>query len=66
MVGEVADTPVMLRLAYQPAAGEDDRAAKRRLKAVEKVLRGLWPANGRYQLNVEAVVERRATGSGTK
>lgn len=66
MVAKIADTPSMLRLSYQLQPDESDREAKRRLAAIEKLLRQMWPANGRYQLNVETAIERRMTGTGTK
>ncbi|EEW26088.1 conserved repeat domain protein [Rhodobacter ferrooxidans] len=61
MVAKIADTPAMLRLSYQLVAGESEALARQRMKAVERVLRKLWPANGRYQLNVETVIQRRSS-----
>lgn len=61
LVAEIADTPTVLRLSYQLAKGESEKLARQRMRAVEKILRRLWPANGRYQLNVETVIQRRTT-----
>ena len=61
LVAEIADTPTVLRLSYQVAKGESEKLARQRMRAVEKILRRLWPANGRYQLNVETVIQRRTT-----
>ena len=59
MAAQIADTPSMLRIAY--AVGpEGERVAKARLQEVQRILRRIWPANGRYQLNVETVLERPA------
>ena len=63
LVTDIADTPTMLRLSYQLAKGESDKVARTRLRAVEQMLRKLWPANGRYQLNVESVVRRKTAKS---
>ncbi len=63
MVAEIASTPAMLRISYQLAEGESERLARQRMREVERLLRKLWPANGRYQLNVETVIQRRATRS---
>jgi uncharacterized repeat protein (TIGR01451 family) len=64
LVDEIASTPAMLRITYQLAAGESDRLARQRMREVEGILRGLWPANGRYQLNVETVLLRKPAGEG--
>jgi hypothetical protein len=62
MVAEIADTPSTLRLSYQLQTGESERQARARIRAVERELRRLWPANGRYQLNVETVIRRQSAG----
>ena len=64
LVDEIASTPAMLRISYQLANGESDRLARQRMREVEGILRGLWPANGRYQLNVETVLLRKPAGEG--
>jgi len=61
MVAKVADTPTMLRISYQLANGESEKLARQRMREIEKLLRRLWPANGRYQLNVETVIQRSKT-----
>ncbi|MFM7444636.1 MAG: hypothetical protein ACKO2N_12115, partial [Tabrizicola sp.] len=58
LVAQIADTPTMLRLSYQLEKGESDAIARQRMNVVERILRKLWPANGRYQLNVEQVIQR--------
>ncbi len=58
MVAQIADTPTVLRLSYQLAKDESEKLARQRLREVERTLRKLWPANGRYQLNVEKVIQR--------
>ena len=63
MVAEIASTPAVLRISYQLAEGESERLAKQRMREVERLLRRLWPANGRYQLNVETVIQSWATRS---
>ncbi|MFN3846697.1 MAG: SdrD B-like domain-containing protein, partial [Paracoccaceae bacterium] len=60
MVAQIADTPTVLRISYQLAKGESDARARQAMRAVERQLRNLWPANGRYQLNVEKVIQRAA------
>ncbi|MFA7432564.1 MAG: SdrD B-like domain-containing protein [Gemmobacter sp.] len=57
MVSELRDTPAMLRITWRQGAEPVDEA-RRHLRLVERELRRLWPANGRYQLNVETVIER--------
>ena len=61
LVGQIADTPSVLRISYQLGKGESEKLAKQRMREVERILNKLWPANGRYQLNVETVIQRRAT-----
>ena len=61
MVTKIADTPTMLRISYQLAQGESEKLARQRMREVERLLRKLWPANGRYQLNVETVIQRGKT-----
>lgn len=63
MVAEIASTPAVLRISYQLAENESEKLAKQRMREVERLLRKLWPSNGRYQLNVETVIEHRATRS---
>ena len=58
LVSEVRDTPAMLRITYQLAPGESGKLAQQRIKAVQDALRRLWPANGRYELNVETTILR--------
>ena len=58
MVAEIARTPTVLRLSYQLADGESENLARQRLRSVERVIRKLWPDEGRYQLNVETVVQK--------
>ncbi|MCU0826024.1 MAG: hypothetical protein MUE52_01110 [Tabrizicola sp.] len=60
MVGDIADTPAMLRIVYQLSVDESDREARKRVREVERLLRKLWPSNGRYQLNVETVLQPRS------
>ena len=54
----------MVRISYQLGSGESEKLAKQRMRAVERALRELWPANGRYQLNVESVIRRKAVAGG--
>ncbi len=65
MVTQIASQPSMLRITYQ-SQGEDKKLAQRRLREVERIVRKLWPANGRYQLNIETVIERRAASAGNQ
>ena len=65
MVTGIADTPAMLRISYQ-MQGEDRHLAQRRIRAVETAIRQLWPANGRYQLNIETVLARSAAPGGNE
>lgn len=58
MVAELHDRPAMLRITYQQAPGESDALVARRIGQVEQALRDLWPANGRYQLNIETMIQR--------
>jgi uncharacterized repeat protein (TIGR01451 family) len=64
LVTDIASTPAMLRISYQPGAGETDRLARQRMREVERVLRDLWPSEGRYQLNIETVLRRSSGGEG--
>ncbi|WP_196053628.1 DUF7507 domain-containing protein [Paracoccus lichenicola] len=64
LVAQIADTPAVLRISYQLAAGEDRATARARIRQVETALRRLWPANGRYALTIEAVVQARAGTAG--
>jgi uncharacterized repeat protein (TIGR01451 family) len=66
MVADIASTPSTLRFTYQLAEGESERLARQRLREVEKIIRKLWPDQGRYQLNVETHVQRRAASKVTK
>ena len=56
MVTQIANQPSMLRLSYRLAVGEDQAAARKRLQIVDRMLHRLWPANGRYQLNIETTL----------
>ena len=58
LVEQVRATPAMLRITYQLAPGEPQNLAQQRIKAVQAELRRLWPANGRYELNVETRILR--------
>ena len=53
----------MLRLTYVLADGEDKSAGRKHLRSVEKLLRKLWPATGKYQLNIETVIQRVVAGA---
>ena len=56
MVEQVASEPATLRVTYAAGSGEDGALARARVAAVEALVRGLWPANGRYALSLDAVV----------
>ena len=64
LVTGIAAKPSVVRLSYQLAAGEDRRNAQARLHRVEAALRRLWPANGRFALNIETVVATRPARAG--
>jgi uncharacterized repeat protein (TIGR01451 family)/fimbrial isopeptide formation D2 family protein len=63
LVAEIASKPSMLRLTYVLGQGEDKSTARKHLRAVEKLLRKQWPANGKYQLNIETVIQRAVAGA---
>jgi hypothetical protein len=65
MVAKIADTPTMLRLTYREEQGGDAHLGRARLQAVERMVRKLWPGNGRYGLNIETTIvplRQRAAG----
>ena len=64
MVTEIAQKPSVLRISYQLAAGEARASARDRLRQVERQVRQLWPANGRYALSIETVIERAVSQAG--
>ena len=63
LVTDISTKPSMVRLTYVLGQGEDNAQARKHLRSVEKLLRKLWPANGKYQLNVETVIQRNAAGA---
>lgn len=64
MVSQIAATPSVLRMTYLLAEGETDRQGKARMAVIEKLLRRLWPANGRFALNIEKQIERHSAKAG--
>ena len=61
LVADIAATPSMLRITYDRGS-EPPTQARARVRAVERMLRRLWPANGRYMLNIEALVRQTRAG----
>ena len=65
LVGQIADSPSMLRLTYV-LGSDSERLAKQRMRAVEATLRDLWPGKGRYKMNVETMVQRGDSRAGNE
>lgn len=59
MVEQIKDSPSVLRLSYV-LDGDSRKLARDRTKAVEEVIRDLWPDRGRYRLIVERTVRANA------
>ncbi len=59
LVKQIAKTPSVLRVNYV-LNGDGEKLAKRRLKAVEKLVRKLWKDVGRYELSIETTLQREA------
>ncbi|TQE93741.1 MAG: DUF11 domain-containing protein [Spiribacter salinus] len=63
LVNQIAATPSVVRLGYQVSSGEAERAARARMRSVEREIRRLWADTGRYALTIERVIERAAQAS---
>ena len=57
LVGQVEDTPSVIRLSYLQRA-EDRKTVRARLDAVEALLRDAWAERGRYKLTIERTIKR--------
>lgn len=66
LVNDIANTPVMVRISYVLGPDETAGQGRERTRAVEKLLRRMWPSQGRYQLNLESVLQRQPAGEGKK
>ncbi|PJF09386.1 SdrD B-like domain-containing protein [Pseudorhodobacter sp. MZDSW-24AT] len=66
LVNDIASTPVMVRISYVLGPDETAGQGRERTRAVEKLLRRMWPSQGRYQLNLESVLQRQPVGEGKK
>ena len=63
MITTIQDTPSMLRISYL-VRGETNALVKARIREVERIIKKLWPANGRYQLNIEHTIRRPVGAEG--
>ncbi|MFK7743893.1 MAG: SdrD B-like domain-containing protein [Roseobacter sp.] len=63
MLRQIADTPMHIRVAFhldQNATREEERAARKRIKLVERYIRQSWRDIGQVKLTIERTLVRRA------
>ncbi|WP_205661353.1 hypothetical protein, partial [Paramylibacter kogurei] len=58
LVQKMQSKPSVLRLTYVYNDGAGKALARKRLAAVEKMIRAEWRKQGRYKLNIERTIKR--------